>query len=858
MTDNKQLYFDQNLLEKDQALSRFIKVRELSERLSASLSPEDTTVQSMLETSPTKWHLAHTSWYFENFILREFLPSYQPFNPDFHFLFNSYYQGAGPQFERAKRGLLSHPTLAEVLDYRDYVTKAMLALIDRDTPHGNWSSIVPLLDLGCHHEEQHQELLLTDIKHAFSINPMRPSYRRRQTPGRGRVSAIDWLKFDEGQYEIGHDGNGFAFDCEGPRHKIYLYEFELASRPVTNREFLQFVKDDVYKNPEYWMAEAWDLIQAEGWDKPLYWQRETGHNEVYTLFGVEPLNPNEPVCHISYYEADAYARWAQKIWPGSRLPTEAELEVAAARYAKTEGTNDLANDRLHPRTAGDTKPFAQLFGDVWEWTSSAFSPYPNYSPPTGVVGEYNGKFMANQMVLKGGSCVTPNNHIRPSYRNFFYPQARWQYTGVRLARNTGISENVSTPVSNVTPTPAPTPRSDAPVVEAPATNQQEPAAEKAAVTPEKTVADTGSAKGLSSILDDDILGDDILGDDFLGDVSDFETEENSIDDLIADTDSNRRKAHFIDLKPTVETFRDSVIAGLKSGPKVLYAKHFYDEKGSELFNQICKLDEYYPTETEKGILRRRIRTIAQQLAEKVQLVEFGSGSSDKVRILIRALEHFDSYVPIDISREILMQSSDQLATEFPHIEVTAICADYTKRVDLPPPSLDRPGGRMGFFPGSTIGNFSPENATGFLKRAGEILGSGAGLIIGVDLKKDKDILELAYNDKSGVTAKFNLNILARINSELDGNFKLGNFEHLAFYNDEMSRIEMHLVSLKNQKVNVSGEEFSFEEGETIHTESSFKYSVQEFKQMVIDAGLKHAAVWEDKDKLFSVHYIKIP
>ncbi|MCK5041931.1 MAG: L-histidine N(alpha)-methyltransferase, partial [Sphingomonadales bacterium] len=381
---------------------------------------------------------------------------------------------------------------------------------------------------------------------------------------------------------------------------------------------------------------------------------------------------------------------------------------------------------------------------------------------------------------------------------------------------------------------------------------------------EPTLATSEKTSGTaSSILDDDsldndILGDDFLGDDFIGDSSDLGGAENNIEALASDPDSQKRKANFIDLKPTIESFRESVLAGLKSGPKILYAKHFYDEKGSELFNQICKLEEYYPTETEKGILRRRIRTIAQQLAEKVQLVEFGSGSSDKVRILLRALEHFDSYVPIDISREILMQSADQLATEFPHIDVTAICADYTKRVDLPPPSLERSGGRLGFFPGSTIGNFAPDDAKSFLERAGDILGSGAGLIVGVDMKKDKEILEKAYNDEAGVTAKFNLNILTRINSELDGNFKLGNFEHLAFYNEDESRIEMHLVSLKNQKVIVAGEEIVFEEGETIHTESSYKYSIQDFQQLVVDTGLKHAAVWEDPNHLFSVHYIKIP
>ena len=856
MTNKKQLYFNKDLIDKEQALERFNKVRALTERLAAPLSPEDTTIQSMLEASPTKWHLAHTSWFFETFILKEYLPSYQPFNSEFHFLFNSYYQGIGPQFDREKRGLISRPTLSEIMDYRNYVTKAIVALIDRNPAHDNWLKIVPLLDLGCHHEEQHQELLLTDIKHVLFTNPLKPAYRTRTTPGRGRVATLEWLGLEDGVYDIGHAGDGFAFDCEGPRHKVFLYDFELASRPVTNREYLQFIKDGGYEDPKHWLAEGWELMQKEGWKKPLYWIEDKGHNAVFTLFGVEPLNPNEPVNHISYYEADAYARWAQKIWPGARLPSEAELEVAAEQCATNEGINDLANDRLHPIPSSDEKPFTQLFGDVWEWTSSSFSSYPNFTPSEGAVGEYNGKFMTSQMVLKGGSCVTPQNHMRSSYRNFYYPNARWQFSGLRLARSTAKTDTATTggdiadfqqsTDTKATPAPAPEPKQK---TEAPAATKPE------AKKPPKPVEDKKASKQktLSSVLSDDILGDDFLDNAGIG-----LSDENDIEALAKASDGAKIKADFIDLKPTIESFRDSVLTGLKQGPKVLYAKHFYDEKGSILFDKITQLEEYYPTETEKGILRRRIRTIAQQIAEKVQLVEFGSGSGDKVRILLRALEHFDAYVPIDISREILMQSADELATEFPNVTITAICADYTKRVDLPPPSLDRPGNRLGFFPGSTIGNFTPDSAKEFLVRAGAILGSGAGLIIGIDLKKDKAILEKAYNDSKGITAQFNLNILDRINRELDGNFKISNFEHLAFYNEEEARIEMHLVSLKKQKVNVAGEEISFSEGETIHTESSYKYSVDDFKQLVMDAGLKHAAVWEDREHLFSVHFIKIP
>jgi len=803
------LFTDKSMLDSKTAAARFISVRELSERLVAPLRPEDTVIQSMPEASPSKWHLAHTTWFFENFILAAFLPSYQVFNPAFHYLFNSYYKGAGEQFPRDKRGQISRPTLKETLDYRAYVNKAILAIITRAEPHEKWSEIAPLIDLGCHHEEQHQELLLSDIKHALYQNPQMPAYRSRRTPGRGKVFEMTWHEFAEGVFEIGHRGGRFGFDCEGPRHKVFLNSFALASRLVTNREYLRFIRDGGYEKPEYWLSDGWDIARKHHWQAPLYWQQENNAWKVFTLFGLEPLGPNEPVCHLSYYEADAYARWA-----GARLPTEAELEVAALAFPDTEHVNNLQSDRLQPAPGERTETVTQLFGDAWEWTSSAYAPYPGYKTPEGTIGEYNGKFMSGQYVLRGGSCVTPRRHVRASYRNFFYPDARWQFTGLRLAQSTGE------------PPPPPPP-----------TDEPEPKAETKLTTGSTPVADQTPPTGDQPDADGDM--------------------DSIISDQNADAPPTQQKADLIDLKPEVETFENGVLQGLGAGPKYLSSKWLYDANGSELFHDITQLAEYYPTEAEKGILRRRIRSLSSRLADKVQLVEFGCGSSEKVRILLNGLPQIDAYVPIDISRDMLIETGDDIATHYPHVHVTAICADYSKPLELPPPSVEGEGGRLGFFPGSTIGNLSPEEASKFLKQVSKILGSGAGFLIGVDTKKDPAIIEAAYNDAKGVTAKFNLNILERINRELDGNFKLDQFEHLAFYNEEEGRVEMHLASRRNQRVSVMGESFQFSEGETIHTENSYKYEVQEFQQLVRDTGLEPIACWEDREGLFSMHYLRI-
>jgi ergothioneine biosynthesis protein EgtB len=407
--------------------ARYQEIRRATEALRLPLSAEDCAVQSMPDASPVKWHLAHTSWFFETFVLEPAVRGYSRFHPGFRFLFNSYYQSVGEQWARSQRGLLSRPTLDAVVEYRAHVDRHMTDLL-ADPVRGR--EVAGVVELGLHHEQQHQELILTDVKHLLAMNPLRPAYHAGIAAPRAEEKPISWHGFGEGVRSIGHAGTGFAFDNEGPRHRVFLEAFELAHRPATNAEFLAFIGDAGYERPELWLSDGWIARQRQGWRAPLYWEDHAGGFRVATLAGLQPLDPSEPVCHLSFYEADAFARWF-----GARLPTEAEWEVAA-EAAPIAG--NFAEDRvLHPRPADASAAAAlpvQLFGDVWEWTRSAYEPYPGYRPPDGALGEYNGKFMCNQFVLRGGSCATPRSHIRPSYRNFFPPDARWQFSGVRLAR----------------------------------------------------------------------------------------------------------------------------------------------------------------------------------------------------------------------------------------------------------------------------------------------------------------------------------------------------------------------------------------------------------------------------------------
>ncbi len=405
-------------------LETFDEVRARTARLIERLEPEDVVVQSMPDASPAKWHLAHTTWFFETFVLAELARGYSSPDPRYRYLFNSYYVGVGDAFPRAQRGLITRPTIAEVLEYRAHVERAVHALDMGD------ERVRARIELGLNHEQQHQELLLTDLKHAFAQNPLCPAYADRGTPHEGTAPALGWKRHDGGLVELGHRGETFAFDNELPCHRVWCEPYELATRPVTAREFLAFVDDGGYRRPELWMSAGWDELRAQGWSTPAYWRARDDRWTELTLGGLCELDLEAPVCHVSWYEADAYARWA-----GARLPTEAEWEHACAELPVVG--NFVESSVLHPRaaTAADRTSIAQAFGDVWEWTASAYVPYPGYRPSSGALGEYNGKFMCNQFVLRGGSCLSPRSHLRASYRNYFPPAARWQVTGIRLARD---------------------------------------------------------------------------------------------------------------------------------------------------------------------------------------------------------------------------------------------------------------------------------------------------------------------------------------------------------------------------------------------------------------------------------------
>jgi ergothioneine biosynthesis protein EgtB len=405
----------------DTLSAQYRRVRGQSETLTRTLAPEDTVVQSMADVSPTKWHLAHVTWFFERFVLESFAPGYERLNDDYDYLFNSYYYTAGQMHARPRRGLLSRPTLEQVFDYRAHVDQHMLRLLGE---RGDDRELAAVVTLGLNHEQQHQELLLTDIKHVLYQNPLQPAFDPElPVPSPGTASAYAFLKGASGIHRVGAEGNGFCFDNETPRHDALLHEHRIGTRLVTNGEFREFVTDGGYAESTWWLSDGWATVNQEGWERPLYWSADLASE--FTLGGVRAIEDNAPVTHVSFYEADAYARWA-----GARLPTEFEWETAAANEP-VEG-NLLRSGFLHPVPgAGAT----QFFGDVWEWTSSPYAPYPGFVPLGGSLGEYNGKFMCNQMTARGGSCVTSGEHVRASYRNFFYPHQRWQFFGIRLAKD---------------------------------------------------------------------------------------------------------------------------------------------------------------------------------------------------------------------------------------------------------------------------------------------------------------------------------------------------------------------------------------------------------------------------------------
>jgi dimethylhistidine N-methyltransferase len=686
--------------------ARFRAVRSHSAALAAPLSAEDQTVQSMPDASPAKWHLAHTTWFFETFVLAPHLTGYQPFDPAFAYLFNSYYEAAGPRHPRAARGLLTRPTVAQVLAYRAHVDAAMQTLLADPSP-----AVESLVVLGLAHEQQHQELLLMDILHLFSCSPLDPAYdpaRREPAPVEGPATP---LAFEGGLVRIGHDGSGFAFDNESPRHSVWLEPYRIADRLVTNADWLEFMAAGGYAEPKWWLSEGWAAVQSGGWTAPLYWRREGDAWLEMTLAGLRPLDPAAPVRHISYYEADAYAAFA-----GARLPTEAEWEHAAEQGA-----------------------LRQACGQVWQWTRSSYGAYPGFAPGPGALGEYNGKFMVGQLVLRGGSALTPPGHTRPTYRNFFYPGQRWVAAGLRLAWDGGA--------------------------------------------------------------------------------------------------------------PLSDLARD-VAAGLSASPKSLPPKHFYDAQGSRLFEAICELPEYYPTRTETALLRQIAPQLSALIPADSALVEFGSGAGTKVRLILEAAPQIAVYAPIDISHAALDAANVALAADYPSLIIAAQPDDFTRALQLPEAARSR--SRVGFFPGSTIGNFDPAAATAFLANVRTLLGSDSLFIVGYDMVKDIGVLEAAYNDSSGVTAAFNLNLLARINRELGADFDLSRFGHRAFWNPRASRIEMHLVSTADQTVHIGRFAYSFAAGETIHTENAHKFTESSFAQIARAGGWRVVRTDQAAEPAFAI------
>ncbi|WP_426571952.1 ergothioneine biosynthesis protein EgtB [Aquihabitans sp. McL0605] len=747
-------------------IDRLRATRRLTESLAAALTPEDQVVQSMADVSPTKWHRAHTTWFFETFVLTPHLAGYRPVHPAYDYLFNSYYEQVGDRHPRAERGLISRPTGEEVAEYRAAVDQALDELID-GADGELLAAILPLLELGTNHEEQHQELLLMDIKHVFSCNPMRPVYRLGTAPLSGPpVEDVRWIEVDAGRIEeIGARGDGFSFDNEGPRHQALIHPFRLADRLATEGDWLAFIADGGYQRPELWLSEGWATVKAQGWEAPLYWDRDGDSWSVFTLGGTRPVLAATPVVHVSYFEADAFARWS-----GTRLATEAEWEVAAALVGAHDAPNDLGAGALHPRPAAPGSAgqgVRQLFGDGWEWTASPYGPYPGFRPVDGAIGEYNGKFMCNQMVLRGGAAVTPSGHTRATYRNFFPASARWAFSTVRLA------DDVAAP----------------PKVHHRHVLAAQPASVPSVIPP----------------VIDVHLGAADLG----------------------------------------RALRADVVAGLAAAEPSLPPKWFYDDRGSELFDQITRLDEYYPTRREREILQREAAAIAEASGADT-LVELGSGTSDKTRLLLDAFDatgQLQRFVPFDVSEGILRWSAHTIAERHPGVAVHGVVGDFDHHLGCIPAG----GRRMVAFLGGTIGNYEPGPRARLLAGLAATLASGDSLLLGTDLVKDPQRLVLAYDDPAGVTAEFNRNVLRVLARELDAEVDPDSWEHVARWDAGEEWIEMRLAALGPQRIAVPslGVERSFGPGESLRTEVSAKFRRETVEAELAAAGLELTHWWTD-------------
>ena len=678
------------------------RVREAMPRLAVGLSAEDLAAQAMADASPGKWHLAHTSWFFEAMILAS-EPDYKPVDPRFQQMFNSYYEALGPRVARQDRGLMTRPSLDDVMAYRNEIDRRMADRLGQGLTAG---ADRYLFTLGLHHDQQHQELFVMDLLALMAKSPLDPVAYTVEP----RLGALEPAKggvevFEGGLVQIGHEGPGFAFDNEGPAHRVWLEPFGLARDLVTNDEWIAFIEDGGYQRPEFWLADGWATVKAEGWTAPLYWRSDPEGWTTMSLTGRVAVDPAAPVRHVSAYEADAFATWA-----GKRLPTEAEWEHAATNRPEA---------------------FSNLFGEVWQHCASDYAPYPGFRPTEGTAAEYNGKFMASQRVLRGSCFATPPGHARATYRNFFYPHQRWAFMGLRLAED---------------------------------------------------AASPGAAR------DED-----------------------------ADT----------------ALFRAELLEGLRQPQKRASPKWFYDAEGSRLFEDITRVAEYYPTRQEAALLKAMAPELTARFGDNAVLVEFGSGASEKTRILLDAAPNLAAYVPIDISPDALGEAAKSISADYPNLEVAPVVGDFLNLPALP--ELGR-GRRVGFFPGSTIGNLDREAAVEFLKVARERLDKGSLFILGVDLVKDPAVVVAAYDDAEGVTAAFNKNLLVRANRELDADFDLDAFDHVALWNPQESRMEMHLRSATDQRVRIGQEIVDFMAGETIHTESSRKYHEDSVRELAEAAG----------------------
>lgn len=702
---------------------RFASVRTRSLALTADLAAEDQCVQSMPDASPTKWHLAHTSWFFEAVVLAPHAPGYAPFELRWNPLFNSYYESLGARYPRPQRGLLTRPLLASVHRYRAHVDAAVEVFINTADDHA-WAGAQPLLELGLQHEQQHQELMLTDLLHAFSCNPLLPAYRSPEPPALRLAAAtppVNWIAGPAGPVRVGHAGDGFAFDNETPRHTVWLQPYRIADRLVTCGEFAEFIADGGYRTPSLWLSDGWAQAQAEDWQAPLYW-----------------IAPGDPARAL-----------------GAVAGVRAGRRAAAGRGGAGHAPQLLRSGGLRGMGRRAAADGIRMGGG---------------ERPARPGAAHRPRLAVDPLVVR---CVS------------------------RLPALAGARGRVQRQVHGGADGAARRQPGDA-------------ARARAGHLPELL-----SAGGALAI----------------------------------------QRAAAGEGRSMTSDFGRDFLAGLAARPRSISPKYFYDAEGSRLFDRICELPEYYPTRTELGILERCVGEMAELAGAGAEIVEFGAGSLRKVRLLLQAFEAPARYVPIDISGEHLRDAAAILRREFPRLAVQPEVADYTQPLALPA----WPGGgrRIGFFPGSTIGNFTPEEALHFLEGAARMLRGGA-LILGADLVKDPQVLHAAYNDAEGVTAAFNLNLLERANRELGANFQAARFAHYAFYNAPLQRIEMHLVSRERQSVTLCGERFFLEEGETLHTENSCKFTIAGLRELATRAGFRPGPVWTDPERLFSVHWLHAP